>query len=151
MVCFWESFQNLFFFVCVKSLGLDESRCRTVTQENSDPTVLRAAFLLLLLLHMKSVCAWVRLHSRNCIILYLESLRHSYEAVFVLGWGNATNWVFHGCVCGFVLVCKLTTAYNCDCNVVLTVQSNEFGKCKCTHFIHSVFELLCKKYWYSSQ
>lgn len=38
--------------------------------------------------------------------------------------------------CGFVLVCDLTTAYNCDCDVILTVQSNAFGKCKCTHFIH---------------
>lgn len=48
--------------------------------------------------------------------------------------------------CGFVLVSKQTAACNCDCDVILTVQSNEFGKCKCTHFIHSVFELLCKKY-----
>lgn len=98
MVCFWESFQNLFFFVCVcvKSLCLDESRCRTVTQENSDPTVLRAAFLLLLLLHMKRVCVcvWVRLHSHKCIILYLESLRHSYEVVFVLWWGKRNNLGF---------------------------------------------------------
>lgn len=45
----------------------------SVTQENSDPTVLRAAFLLLLLLHMKRVCA-----CSDCIqtnVLYLESLR----------------------------------------------------------------------------
>lgn len=24
---------------------------------------------------------------------------------------------------GFVLICKLTTAYNCDCDVILTLQS----------------------------
>lgn len=41
---------------------------------------------------------------------------------------------------GFVLICKLTTAYNCDCDVILTVY--EFGKCKCTHFIHHVFDAL---------
>jgi len=55
----WKLFQNVFFFVCVRSL--DEGRCRIVTQENSDPTVLKAAGLLLLLLHIH--------------ILYLESLR----------------------------------------------------------------------------